>query len=603
MLYMNRPIESYAVIGDLHTVALVSRLGSIDWLCLPHFDSSACFASMLGDESNGHWTIAPTNKIELVTRTYRPESLVLETEMACETGTIRITDFMPIREDTDRQMPEIIRTVEGLEGAVPVRSELKLRFDYGRGKPYVRETKHGIHAVAGPDGVLIASTAEIHIDGHEAISECTVKAGDSHTYQIMWHPSWEPVPEMSDPAEALEATSTFWRHWSEQCTYEGRDRDAVLRSLITLKSLTYRPSGAIVAAPTTSLPEQIGGERNWDYRYTWLRDSSVTLAALNRCGYDDEASAFRDWLLRAVAGDPSQMQIMYGISGERRLVEMELPWLPGYMNSSPVRIGNAASDQFQLDVYGELLGSQEYSRKAGVEAAEEAWELQVKLAEFVEQHWQDPDDGIWEVRGGRKHFTHSKVMAWVAADSIRRGIVDYNMPGDADRWKKLADEIKADVLEKAVHPERNCFTQSYGSNNLDASLLVIPLVRFLPRDDERIINTVHEVEKELTLNGLVLRYLQTDTDDGLSGDEGTFIMCSFWLVQCLALIGELQKARILFDRLLDIRNDVGLLSEEYDTVNHRMLGNTPQAFSHVGLINAALYLRDLGAGDGPASVD
>jgi GH15 family glucan-1,4-alpha-glucosidase len=595
MLYMSRPIESYAVIGDLHTVALVSRLGSIDWLCLPHFDSSACFASMLGDQANGHWTIAPTNKIELVTRTYRPESLVLETEMACETGTIRITDFMPIREDTEGQRPEIIRTVEGLEGAVPVRSELCLRFDYGRGKPFIRETKDGIQAVAGPDGVLIASSVDIRIEGHEAVSECVVKAGDSHTYQIMWHPSWEDVPKMSDPVEAREATSTYWRHWSEQCTYEGRDRDAVLRSLITLKSLTYRPSGGIVAAPTTSLPEEIGGERNWDYRYTWLRDSSVTLAALNRCGFSDEARAFRNWLIRAVAGDPSEMQIMYGISGERRLVEMELPWLAGYMDSSPVRIGNAASGQFQLDVYGELLGSQQYSRETGVEASEEAWELQVKLAEFVEQHWQDPDDGIWEVRGGRKQFTHSKVMAWVAADSIRKGIVEYGLPGDAARWKKLADEIKADVLEKAIDPDLNCFTQSYGSKSMDASLLVICLVRFLPPDDERIINTVREVEKQLTRNGLVLRYLQTDTDDGLSGDEGTFIMCSFWLVQCLAVIGDLVKARMLFDRLLDVRNDVGLMSEEYDTVHHRMLGNTPQAFSHVGLINAALYLRDLDA--------
>ena len=370
-----------------------------------------------------------------------------------------------------------------------------------------------------------------------------------------------------------------------------------MRSLITLKSLTYWPSGGIVAAPTTSLPESIGGERNWDYRYCWLRDSSVTLEALNRCGYLEEAQAFRDWLLRAVAGDPSQMQIMYGISGERHLTESTVDWLPGDENSAPVRIGNAASDQFQLDVYGEVMDAQEYGRDKGIDANEEAWSLQLQFAEFVEKHWQEPDDGIWEVRGGRQHFTYSKVMAWVAIDRTVQGIKKHGLPGDADHWQALAEVIRADILEKGVDPDRNCFTQYYGSKAMDASLLMIPQVGFLPMDDERIINTIHAVEEDLSDNGFILRYKAEVTDDGLKGSEGTFIMCSFWLVECLAMIGEVQKAQMLFDRLLDIRNDVGLLSEEYDTVHHRMLGNMPQAFSHVGLINAALALQDAGSPD------
>ncbi len=594
---MSLPIESYAIIGDLHTVALVSKFGSIDWLCLPHFDDEACFASLLGDESNGHWTIAPTGKVEAVSRRYRPDTLVLETEISCDTGIIRVTDFMPIRETTDHHLPEIIRIVEGLEGEVEVASTLCLRFDYGRSKPFVRQLKEGIHALAGPNGVLVVSPSEVSIDDHSVNCTISVKPEEQHVFQIVWHRSWEDVPEASAHPNAIEETTNLWLKWSEQCTYKGKARDAVMRSLITLKSLTYWPSGGVVAAATTSLPEQIGGERNWDYRFCWLRDSSVTLEALNRCGYLEEAQRFRDWLIRAVAGDPSQMQIMYGISGKRRLTETEVDWLPGYENSAPVRIGNAASDQFQLDVYGEIMDAQEYGRSNGIEASEEAWDLELQLAGFVEKHWQDPDDGIWEVRGGRKHFTHSKVMAWVAIDRTVRGIRDHGLSGDADHWQALADKIHADVLKHGVDPTRNCFTQYYGSTEMDASLLVIPQVGFLPLDDERIINTVHAVATELDKNGLILRYRADATDDGLTGEEGIFIMCSFWLVECLAMIGEVQKAQMLFDRLLDIRNDVGLLSEEYDTVHHRMLGNMPQAFSHVGLINAALALQDAHSAD------
>ncbi|MEI2727826.1 MAG: glycoside hydrolase family 15 protein [Candidatus Nanopelagicales bacterium] len=594
---MSEPIESYAVIGDLHTVALVSKSGSIDWLCLPHFDSEACFASILGDDSNGHWTIAPTSNIEAVSRRYRPGTLVLETEISSEQGIIRVTDFMPIREHTSHHLPEIIRVIEGLEGDVDVRSELSLRFDYGRSKPFVRKLDEGIHALAGPDGVVVVSPAEVSLDDHKVTCDITVKPEERYVFQIVWHRSWEETPKASEHQDALEETTNLWRKWSEICTYEGKAREAIMRSLITLKSLTYWPSGGIVAAPTTSLPESIGGERNWDYRYCWLRDSSVTLEALNRCGYLEEAQAFRDWLLRAVAGDPSQMQIMYGISGERHLTESTVDWLPGYENSAPVRIGNAASDQFQLDVYGEVMDAQEYGRDKGIDASEEAWSLQLQFAEFVENHWQEPDDGIWEVRGGRQHFTYSKVMAWVAIDRTVQGIKKHGLPGDADHWQALAEVIRADILKKGVDPDRNCFTQYYGSKAMDASLLMIPQVGFLPMDDDRIINTIHAVEEDLSDNGFILRYKAEATDDGLKGSEGTFIMCSFWMVECLAMIGEVQKAQMLFDRLLDIRNDVGLLSEEYDTVHHRMLGNMPQAFSHVGLINAALALQDAGSPD------
>ena len=594
---MSEPIESYAVIGDLHTVALVSKSGSIDWLCLPHFDSEACFASILGDDSNGHWTIAPTSNIEAVSRRYRPGTLVLETEISSEQGIIRVTDFMPIREHTSHHLPEIIRVIEGLEGDVDVRSELSLRFDYGRSKPFVRKLDEGIHALAGPDGVVVVSPAEVSLDDHKVTCDITVKPEERYVFQIVWHRSWEETPKASEHQDALEETTNLWRKWSEICTYEGKAREAIMRSLITLKSLTYWPSGGIVAAPTTSLPESIGGERNWDYRYCWLRDSSVTLEALNRCGYLEEAQAFRDWLLRAVAGDPSQMQIMYGISGERHLTESTVDWLPGYENSAPVRIGNAASDQFQLDVYGEVMDAQEYGRDKGIDASEEAWSLQLQFAEFVENHWQEPDDGIWEVRGGRQHFTYSKVMAWVAIDRTVQGIKKHGLPGDADHWQALAEVIRADILKKGVDPDRNCFTQYYGSKAMDASLLMIPQVGFLPMDDDRIIDTIHAVEEDLSDNGFILRYKAEATDDGLKGSEGTFIMCSFWMVECLAMIGEVQKAQMLFDRLLDIRNDVGLLSEEYDTVHHRMLGNMPQAFSHVGLINAALALQDAGSPD------
>lgn len=585
---MSKPIEDYAVIGDLHTVALVSRDGSMDWLCLPHFDSGAAFASLLGDESNGHWTIAPTERVDAVSRSYRPDTLVLETEMATASGTIRITDFMPVRDEN----PKVIRIVEGLEGTVAVNSRVSLRFDYGRGIPYIRETSDGLHAVAGPDGVVIVSPVAATIAKADVVCEFTVSPGDTYSFQLMWHRSWDPLPTLTSGPKALEECTRFWRNWSVSCSHYGPYRDAVVRSLITLKSLTYLPTGGITAAATTSLPEQIGGERNWDYRYCWLRDSAVTLDALFRGGYTEEARSWVDWVLRAVAGDPAQMQIMYGIEGQRRLKETEIDWLGGYENSKPVRIGNAAAGQFQLDVYGEVLSAFFYGREQGLPPNMESWSLQLKLAEFVETHWQEPDDGIWEVRGNRKHFVHSKVMAWVAATTTAKGIIHHGKEGDVAHWQSLADEIKADILAKGVDPDRNCFTQSYGSKDIDASLLVIAQVGFLPADDPRIINTIHAVEDTLLSNGLVLRYLAESTDDGLEGDEGTFVICSFWLVEGLARIGEVEKARILFERMLDIRNDVGLLAEEYDAINHRMLGNMPQAFSHVGLINAAHALLD-----------
>ncbi len=580
---MSVPIEDYAIVGDLHTVALVSKGGSIDWLCLPHFDSDATFAALLGTEDHGRWKLAPVEKVDAVSRNYRPDTLVLETEMATPSGTIRIIDFMPTRD----AHPVLIRIVEGLEGSVEIKSELRFRFNYGQTKPYVRMLDMGLHVIAGPDGVLVHSPAETTLEDDQIVCDLTVKPGDRFAFQITWHRSWEEPPKQQDPDNALAMCTAMWRGWAESCTHESPYREAVVRSLITLKSLTYQPTGGIIAAATTSLPEQMGGERNWDYRYCWLRDASVTLAALNREGYTQEAKHWRDWLLRAVAGDPEQIQIMYGISGERRLDEYTIDGLPGYANSSPVRIGNAAAGQFQLDVYGEVMGAFQFGRESGIQANEEGWALQQALVEFVESNWNKPDDGIWEVRGDRKHFVYSKVMAWLAAKSAASACRDYGMPGDPKRWDKLATKIHKDVCEKGLDKERGCFTQAYGTNAMDASLLLMVIVGFLPPDDPRMVATVREVQKELSTNGFVLRYRTDATDDGLTGEEGSFVICSFWLVEALAVIGEHDEARVMFERILDVRNDVGLLSEEYDAKGHQMLGNMPQAFSHVGLINAA----------------
>lgn len=591
---MSYPIEDYALIGDTHTAALVSRDGSIDWLCLPRFDSGACFAALLGDESHGHWTLRPSQAVGSTTRRYRENTLVLETEFTTATGRVRLVDCMPHR----HKHPTVLRFVEGIEGVVDMEMTLRLRFDYGWVVPWVRRIEGGISAIAGPDGLCVQTPVALRGENMHTVAEFTVRAGERVPFLLAWHRSADPVPDHIDADEALIRCEQEWREWSGRCRYHGPWREAVIRSLITLKALTYEPSGAIIAAATTSLPEQIGGPRNWDYRYSWLRDATFSLYALTSNGYLEEAMAWRDWLLRAAAGDPSQLQILYGIDGERRLTEVELEWLPGYEGSKPVRIGNQAATQFQLDVYGEVLDAMHQARRLGLTPDENAWALQQRLAEYVEQHWQEPDEGIWEVRGGRQHFTYSKVMAWVALDRAARTVEGAGLPGDAQRWRRIADEIHADVCANGYDPELGSFVQSYGSKALDASLLLLCLVGFLPPDDERIVGTRRAIERELSTDGLVRRY-RTDqgSGDGLPGDEATFLICSFWLVDNLALQGEHDRAQELFERLLSLRNDVGLLAEEYDPLTRRMMGNFPQAFSHVGLINAA---HSLSHPQGPA---
>jgi GH15 family glucan-1,4-alpha-glucosidase len=588
---MARAIEDYGLIGDLHTSALVSRAGAIDWLCLPRLDSDACFASLLGNEQNGHWTVAPLDPVTATEREYLGDSLVLGTTFTTESGTIRLIDFMPIRGDGD---PVIIRIVEGVTGTVRVRSTLSLRFGFGRIKPYLsHETRAGMHAQAGPDAILHVTPVDAVDRDHDAVCEFDVVAGQRLALQAIWHRPWEPLPTPRDPFVAQRICQDWWENWTETATHQGRYRDAVVRSLITLKALSYQPTGAIAAAATTSLPETIGGERNWDYRFTWLRDASMTLQALLDEGYRDEAYAFRLWVVRAVAGEPKDMQIMYSITGKRDIPERTLTWLAGYEGSTPVRVGNDAAAQFQLDVYGELSDAAYLGRKYGMtgpSARGAAWRLQLAVATFVEEKWRDPDEGIWEVRGDRRHFTYSKVMAWVAVDRVVACIKEFGLAGDLDRWQQLADEIMADICANAVDPVRGCFTQHYGSTAMDASLLMIPLVGFLPPDDPRIVATVHAVAEDLGQDGLLLRYRTDETHDGLASEEGSFLICSFWLVQCLALIGERDEATAMFERLLSLRNDVGLLSEEYDPHAGRMLGNMPQAFSHIGLINAANIL-------------
>jgi GH15 family glucan-1,4-alpha-glucosidase len=583
-------IDDYALIGDLQTAALVGRDGSIDWLCLPRFDSAACFAALLGDEDNGHWRIAPKDATTCTRRNYAGDSLVLETYWETRTGVVKVVDFMPQRD----KAPDVMRIVEGVSGRVEMSSVLRLRFDYGSIVPWVRRTDGHRVAVAGPDSVWLRSEPPVKTWGQQyaTCSSFTVGEGEKVAFVLTWHPSHEPRPALVDPYDALEHSLADWREWSARCTYEGPYRDAVIRSLITLKALTYAPTGGIVAAPTTSLPEELGGVRNWDYRSCWLRDSTLTLGALLSAGYVEEAAAWRDWLLRAVAGDPADLQIMYGPAGERRLPEMSLPWLRGYADSAPVRIGNAAVDQFQLDVYGEVMDSLDMARAAGIPAERNAWNLQLSLLNFLESNWRQPDEGLWEVRGPRRHFVHSKVLAWVAADRAVRALeMDPSLRGEAARWRTLRDEIHADVCAKGYDPERNTFTQSYGSRELDAATLLIPRVGFLPPDDPRVVGTVHAVREELTHGGLLRRYSTEGVSvDGLPGGEGTFLVCSFWLADALRMTGREEEARELFEHLLALRNDVGLLAEEYDPVARRQLGNFPQAFSHVGLVGTAVAL-------------
>ncbi len=583
-------IEDYALIGDLQTAALVNRSGSIDWCCFPRFDSGACFAALLGDANNGRWLVAPKTKVERTARRYRSDTLILESVFTTAEGTVRAIDFMPPRGTA----PDIVRIVEGLDGRVPMRSELVIRFDYGKTVPWVRRVDSARVAVAGPDALCFRTEVDVHGEDMRTVAEFEIEAGERIPFVLTWFPSHEDVPEAVDAERALTESEDYWLDWAGKCRHSSDYHEALHHSLLVLKALTYAPTGGIVAAPTTSLPENIGGVRNWDYRFCWLRDATLTLLAMLHAGYKDEAEAWRSWLLRAVAGDPADLQIMYGLAGERRLEELELDWLPGFADSKPVRIGNAASKQLQLDVYGEMLDALYQSRVDGLPPDDNAWAVIRKLLEWLEEGWRLEDSGIWEVRGPARHFTHSKVMAWVAFDRAVRFHEEFDRQGPVDRWRALRDEIHAQVLEHGWSEEKQSFTQSFGSDELDASLLLLPLVGFLPPDDERIVSTVAAIRRELTDDGLVLRYRVGEhaADDGLPGDEGVFLPCSFWLAQVLALQGRHEEARELFERLLDLRNDVGLLSEEYDPRAGRQLGNFPQAFTHLALVDAAIALGE-----------
>lgn len=587
-------IEDYAVIGDLQTCALVGRDGSIDWMCVPRFDSPACFAALLGTADHGRWRIAPSCEVLKVERRYRGDSLVLKTEVTCATGRARVIDFMPIRTDAI----DLVRIVEGIEGTVPMRMELKIRFDYGSIVPWVRAIEGGIRAIGGPDTVYVRSGVPLRGEGLTTVAELEVHEGDRVPFDLSWTATHDPEPSAIDPRRCLEETERYWREWSSRCTYEGPWRDAVLRSLITLKALTYGPTGGLVAAPTTSLPEGfIGGVRNWDYRHCWVRDATYSLYALMVGGYTEEAIAWREWLLNAVAGRPEELQIMYGIRGERNLVELELDWLPGYEGSRPVRRGNAAYRQYQIDVYGEIADSLHLTRRRGLPASDDAWRVQRAITEFLEKGWREPDQGIWEVRGPRRHFTHSKAMAWVAFDRAVADAEVFGLSAPLERWRRIRDEIRAEVLEHGFDAGSNSFVQFYGSTAPDASLLMLPSLGLLDANDPRMIGTVAHIRRELESNGFIARYPTEPAVDGLPSGEGTFLLCTFWLADVLALQGKRDEAAEIFERLLVLRNDVGLLAEQYDPFAKRQLGNFPQAFSHVGLINTA---RNLHRGGGPA---
>jgi GH15 family glucan-1,4-alpha-glucosidase len=587
-------IEDYALIGDCHTAALVSRGGSIDWLCLPRFDSPACFAALLGTSEHGRWLLAPAADDSSVRRRYRDGTLVLETEFETPDGVVTVIDCMPPRS----REPVLVRQVVGRRGSVPMRMELVVRFDYGSIVPWVQRTPRGLRAIAGPDSLLLDTPVPLHGENLTTVADFAVAAGQRVPFVLCWHPSYEHAPAAANAEDALRRTEDWWREWSGRCRHEGLYRDAVLRSLITLKALTYAPSGGIVAAATTSLPEQLGGVRNWDYRYCWVRDATFTLYALMGGGYVDEARAFREWLVRAVAGQPSELNIMYGIAGERRLTEFVLDWLPGYEGAKPVRVGNAAHKQFQLDVYGELMDAVYVSRRLGLQPSEEGLRVQRALAGYLETAWKEPDEGIWEVRGPRQHFTHSKVMAWVAFDRLVKLAEHYGLEGPVDRWRQQRAAVHAEVCARGFDARRNTFVQYYGADVVDASLLMIPLVGFLPARDPRVAGTVAAVQSDLMKDGFVARYPTATGVDGLPPGEGAFLACSFWLADNLALLGRMDEARAQFERLLALQNDVGLLSEEYDPAARRLVGNFPQAFSHVGLVNTASNLTHAG---GPAA--
>jgi GH15 family glucan-1,4-alpha-glucosidase len=588
-------IEDYALIGNTCTGALVGNNGSVDWLCMPRFDSGACFAALLGEPEHGRWLIAPSGRVTSVRRRYRDATLVLETEFVTETGAVSLTDFMPISERGNQV--DLVRVVTGIRGTVPMRMEAAFRFDYGHIVPWVRSRDYGLSAIAGPDAIKLATAVRLRGEDMKTVSEFTVAEGRTIPFMLTWYPSNESEPKGKHPLRMLEDTAAWWRNWSARATVGGPWRELALRSLITLKALTYGPTGGLVAAPTASLPERIGGPRNWDYRYCWLRDATFSLYALLISGYTDEARAWREWLLRAVAGSPDKLQIMYGLAGERRLSEWEVPWLPGYERSAPVRIGNAAHRQFQLDVYGEIMDSFHLARRSALDDPEDAWRVQQVLMDFLESAWERPDDGIWEVRGKRRHFTHSKVMAWVAADRAVKAIERYQFDGSVERFRRLRDRIHAEVCAEGFSRERNAFVQYYGATELDASLLMIPLVGFLPPDDSRMVATVDAIRHELMIDGLVARYRTEGNTDGVKGGEGVFLACSFWLADNLAMTGRRREARELFERLAALCNDVGLLSEEYDPVGRRLVGNYPQAFTHVSLVNT---VHNLTLAQGPA---
>jgi GH15 family glucan-1,4-alpha-glucosidase len=577
-------IEDYGLIGDLQAAALVGRDGAVDWLCLPRFDSPSCLSALLGNEKHGQWRLAPAGEVRASSRRYRPGTLVLETDFETAEGAARVIDFMPRRAGGP---PRLMRIVEGLRGQVPMRMEFSLRPDYASIIPWLEAAPDGVIATAGPEAFRLTTVLPLDLEEGTVRGEFVAVEGARERFTLSWHLSFEETPPVEDADSALARTAAWWREWSGRCAYQGRYRDEVLTSLIVLKAMTSETTGGVIAAPTTSLPEEIGGVRNWDYRYCWLRDSVLALEALLAAGYTDEALAFRDFLLRVGTGDPRKIQIMYGIGGERRLTEFELPELPGYEGSRPVRIGNAASEQFQLDVYGEVVGVAFLGATALGRIEERFWPRWRTVVEHVETIWRQPDDGIWETRGPRRHFTHSKVMAWVVFDRAVRLAEQFELEAPLERWKQTREDIHEEVCEQGYDAERRTFTQYYGSKELDASVLNIPLVGFLPGTDERVTGTIDAIARELGRDGFVSRYSTADTDDGLAGDEGQFLACSFWLVSALALNGRVGQARALFERLLDLSNDLGLLSEEYDVKQQRQVGNFPQAFSHLTLIGAA----------------
>ena len=587
---MPQRIEDYAVIGNCETVALVGRDGSIDWLGLPRFDSAACFAALLGEPTHGRWLVAPAGAAARAERRYRSDTLVLDTEFRTDGGAVRVTDFM-VRRD---RASDIVRIVSGLEGRVAMRMDLIVRFDCGSVVPWVTRQGDGrLQFIAGPDRLLLDCDVEARGEDRRTLAEFVVGAGEETRFALTWSPSFREPPPRLDAREALNEVTRFWAGWARTFASGGEWDEAVLRSLLTLKSLAHWETGGIVAAGTTSLPERLGGERNWDYRFCWLRDSTFTLLALIGAGYLEEAKAWRKWLHRAVAGAPDDVQTMYGVAGERRLDEIEASWLPGYMGAKPVRLGNAAVKQLQLDVFGEVMDTFYVARRAGLASTEDSWDLECALVEHLETIWREPDDGIWEVRGSRRQFTHSKVMAWVAFDRAVRSIEEFGLKGPVERWRELRDEIHASVCEHGFARAQSSFVQSYGATALDASLLLIPLVGFLPPDDPRVLGTIAAIEQKLMWNGLVLRYDTGSGADGLPPGEGAFLACSFWLADNYALTGRMGEARALLERLLALRNDVGLFAEEYDPVGKRQLGNFPQAFSHLALIGTAHNLTNV----------